>query len=72
MEVDNTEVIKAAVAEGLGLSIISLARIQQEIKNGLLLPIRISGISIKRQFKLIMLKNKTLSAPMKGLLRILP
>ena len=72
MEVDNTEVIKAAVSEGLGLSIISLARIQQEIKNGLLLPIRISGISIKRQFKLIMLKNKTLSGPMKALLRILP
>ena len=72
MEVDNTEVIKAAVSEGLGMSIISLARIQQEIKNGLLLPIRISGISIKRQFKLIMLKNKTLSGPMKALLRILP
>jgi hypothetical protein len=38
MEVDNTAVIKAAVSEGLGVSIISLARIQQEIKNGLLLP----------------------------------
>lgn len=72
MEVDNTEVIKAAVSEGLGMSIISLARIQQEIKNGLLLPVRISGISIKRQFKLIMLKNKTRSDPMKAFLGLLP
>jgi DNA-binding transcriptional LysR family regulator len=72
MEVDNTEVIKAAVSEGLGMSIISLARIHQEIKNGLLLPVRISGISIKRQFKLIMLKNKTRSDPMKAFLGLLP
>ena len=72
MEVDNTEVIKAAVSEGLGVSIISLARIQQEIKTSLLVPVRISGLSIKRQFKLIMLKKKTLSEPAKELLALLP
>src|SRR5262245_22798770 len=48
MEVENTEVIKAAVSEGLGISIISLARIQQETKSGLLIPIRILGLSMKR------------------------
>ncbi len=72
MEVDNTEVIKAAVSEGLGVSIISLARIQQEIKTSLLVPVRLSGLSIKRQFKLIRLKNKTLSDSMKALLALLP
>lgn len=71
MEVENTEVIKAAVLEGLGISIISLGRIQQEIKTGLLMPVRISGISIRRQFKLIMLKDKTLSNPMKAFLELL-
>lgn len=71
MEVENTEVIKAAVSEGLGISIISLARIQQEIKTGLLMPVRISGISIRRQFKLIMLKDKNLSRPMKAFLELL-
>ena len=72
MEVDNTEVIKAAVSEGLGVSILSLARIQQEIKTGLLMPVRISGLTIGRQFKLIMLKNKSLSDPLRALLKLLP
>jgi DNA-binding transcriptional LysR family regulator len=72
MEVDNTEIIKAAVVEGLGVSIISLARIQQEIKNGLLVPVRISGISIKRQVRLIMRKNRALSEPLEFLLSLLP
>ncbi|MBI2989531.1 MAG: LysR family transcriptional regulator [Deltaproteobacteria bacterium] len=71
MEVENTEVIKAAVSEGLGISILSLARIQREIKNGLLIPVRISGISIKRQFKVIMLKDKHLSRPTKAFLELL-
>lgn len=71
MEVDNTEVIKAAVSEGLGISIISLARIQQETKSGLLIPIRILGLSMKRQFKLIMHKNRIPSRPMKAFLELL-
>ncbi len=71
MEVDNTEVIKAAVSEGLGISIISLARIQQETKSGLLVPIRISGLSMTRQFKLILHKNRNLSKPMKAFLELL-
>jgi DNA-binding transcriptional LysR family regulator len=72
MEVDNTEVIKAAVSEGLGVSIISLARIQQEIKTGLLVPVRIAGLKIDRQFKLIMLKDKPCSDAMQALLALLP
>jgi DNA-binding transcriptional LysR family regulator len=71
MEVENTEVIKAAVSEGLGISIISLGRIQQEVKTGLLIPVKISGLSIRRQFKLIMLKEKNLSNPMKAFLELL-
>jgi DNA-binding transcriptional LysR family regulator len=71
MEVENTEVIKAAVSEGLGLSIISLARIRQEIKNHLLIPVRISGLSMKRQFKLIIHKNRSPSRPMKAFLELL-
>ena len=71
MEVENTEVIKAAVSEGLGISIISLGRIQQEVKTGLLIPVKISGLSIRRQFKLIMLKERNLSNPMKAFLELL-
>ena len=71
MEVENTEVIKAAVAEGLGISIISLARIQQEVKTGLLKPVKISGVSIERQFKLITVKNRTVSSPLKAFLELI-
>lgn len=71
MEVDNTEVIKAAVSEGLGLSIISLARIRQEVKNHLLIPVRISGLSMTREFKLVIHRNRRISAPLKAFLEIL-
>src|SRR5262245_52726331 len=71
MEVENTEVIKAAVAEGLGISIISLARIQQEVKTGLLKPVKISGVSIQRQFKLITVKNRAVSSPLKAFLELI-
>jgi DNA-binding transcriptional LysR family regulator len=71
MEVDNTEVIKAAVSEGLGLSVISLARIQQETKNHLLMPVRISGFVMKRDFKLVTHKSRRLSKPVKSFLEIL-
>jgi DNA-binding transcriptional LysR family regulator len=70
MEVENTEVIKAAVAEGLGISIISLARIPHEIKNGLLIPIRILGVPMKREFWVIMRKGKVPSGPMKAFLEL--
>ena len=71
MEVENTEVIKAAVAAGLGISIISLARIQQEVRTGLLKPVKISGVSIQRQFKLIMVRNRNLSSPLKAFLELI-
>jgi DNA-binding transcriptional LysR family regulator len=71
MEVENTEVIKAAVAAGLGISIISLARIQQEVKTGLLKPVKIPGLLIERQFKLVMVKNRKLSSPLKAFLELI-
>jgi DNA-binding transcriptional LysR family regulator len=71
MEVENTEVIKAAVSEGLGLSIISLARIRQEIKNHLVMPVRISGLSMTRNFKLVIHRNRRIAAPLKAFLEIL-
>jgi len=71
MEVENTEVIKAAVSEGLGLSIISLARIRQEIKNHLVMPVRIVGLSMTRDFKLVIHRNRRIAAPLKAFLEIL-
>jgi DNA-binding transcriptional LysR family regulator len=71
MEVENTEVIKAAVAAELGISIISLARIQQEVKTGLLKPVRIAGFAIGRQFKLIMNKARNPSSSLTAFLELI-
>jgi DNA-binding transcriptional LysR family regulator len=70
MEVENTEVIKAAVAAGLGVSIISRARVQQEVKAGLLKTGRVSGVSIERQFKVVVAKNRPLSSPAQSFLEL--
>ena len=70
MEVENSELSKAVVSEGLGISIISLGKVQREVKTGFLIPVRISGISIKRQFKPMMLRDKHLSNPMKAFLEL--
>lgn len=54
----NAESIKMAVAEGLGVSIISERAIKQEIESGSLCCIPIEGITFARQFQLIYHKNK--------------
>ncbi|MDD4715949.1 MAG: LysR family transcriptional regulator [Oscillospiraceae bacterium] len=61
---NNTDTIKTAVAEGLGVSVISQRAVTQEIKAGILQSIPISGLSFKRQFQLIYHKNKYLTEAM--------
>lgn len=62
---NNTETIKIAVAEGLGISVISKFSIKNEIASGLLCEIPIRGINFTRQFKIIYHKNKYLTETMK-------
>ena len=71
MEVENTEVIKAAVSEGLGISIISLGRIQQEVKTGLLIPVKISGLSIRATIQADHAQGNKSFKPDEGLSRAL-
>ncbi|MBI2988738.1 MAG: LysR family transcriptional regulator [Deltaproteobacteria bacterium] len=73
MEIETTEALKRAVAEGLGCSIISLCSIETERKAGILDYARISRTPMKREFRAIMHKDKSLSGPLKpflGLLKI--
>lgn len=58
---NNTDTIKAAVAEGLGISIISNRAVLNEVKYGLLQIVEINGLMFKRQFKLTHHKNKHLT-----------
>jgi len=59
---NNTDTIKSAVAEGLGISVISERAVKEETRTGLLHSISIAGMGFSRQFKLVYHKNKYLTA----------
>ncbi|HML38681.1 MAG TPA: LysR family transcriptional regulator [Bacillota bacterium] len=62
---NNVDTIKAAVAEGLGVSVISKLAVDREVESGLLRIVDIDGLAFKRRFKLIYHKNKYLTDTMK-------
>ena len=62
---NNTDTIKIAVAEGLGVSVISRCSVTDEIALGTLCEIPVKGIKFKRQFKIIYHKNKYLTETIK-------
>jgi len=62
---NNADTIKMAVAQGLGVSVISRRAVVNEVKSGLLRIISIEGIRFERTFKIIYHKNKFLSEAMK-------
>lgn len=61
---NNTDTIKAAVAAGLGVSVISRRTVEEEVKTGVLCARRVDGIRFTRQFKVVVHKNKFLTEPM--------
>ncbi len=62
---NNSDTIKRAVAQGLGVSVISKRAVVNEVKSGLLRVVPIDGIRFERTFKIIYHKNKFLSEAMK-------
>lgn len=71
MEIETSEALKSAVVEGLGCSIASLCSIRTEMETGRLAYARISGTPLKREFKVIMHKDKSLSGPLEPFLELL-
>ena len=63
---NNADTIKMAVAEGLGVSVISQLAVGREIKAGILHSVDINGLFFKRRFKLAYHKNKYLTEAMKS------
>lgn len=61
---NNADTIKMAVAEGLGISIISRRAVAREVAAGWLHIKKVDGLSFKRQFKLIYHQNKYLTEAM--------
>ena len=66
---NNADTIKAAVAEGIGVSVISGRAVQREVAAGLLVCIPIQNLTFKRQFKLVYHKNKYLTHTMQEFIR---
>ncbi len=66
---NNSDTIKLAVAENLGVSVISLLAVKKEIEEGQLYRIDIEGISFARTFKLAYHKNKYLTEALNKFIR---
>jgi DNA-binding transcriptional LysR family regulator len=71
MEMGTTEALKRAVAEGLGCSFVSRCSIQTEVKTGILNFSRVVDAPMKREYRVIMHKDKTISGPIKPFLQLL-
>jgi len=71
IELTSNEAVKQAVIAGLGISIMPLIGIRNEIKNKRLKIIPSSGLPIKTKWRLIWLKNKTMSPLAKAYLEYL-
>jgi len=71
MEIETSEAVKKAVAEGIGCSIASLCSIQLEKQTGALSYTIISGVPMKRQFRAITHKDRKVLGPVKPFLELL-
>jgi DNA-binding transcriptional LysR family regulator len=67
-EFGSTGAVKSAVEAGLGLSIISVWTIKHEVALGLLKPVKITGVSFRRQFFAVRLQSSLLPMPAAALL----
>lgn len=62
---NNTDTIKMAVAEGIGIAALSRLAVQQEIAAGMLCEVAVRGLRFDRRFRVIYHKNKYLTEAMK-------
>lgn len=63
---NNADTIKMAVAQGLGISVISKRAVSRETAEGTLTIVKVNGLYFTRQFKLIYHKNKYLTEAIKN------
>ncbi len=63
---NNADTIKAAVAQGLGVSVISRRAVEQEIALGLIRAVAVDALRFTRWFKIIHHKNKYLTEAMRA------
>jgi len=71
-ELGDTEAIKAAVREGMGISYISNRAVREELERGLLKVLPVKGLpGVKRSFYVITKKDRSISPQAEALFRII-
>jgi DNA-binding transcriptional LysR family regulator len=71
MELESTEAIKWAVAEGLGMSVVSKHAVTREIKTGLLSMRRIHGLRLHRPLLIVYHSQRLLPPAARAFLELL-
>jgi DNA-binding transcriptional LysR family regulator len=61
MEMENPESVKKAVQSGLGIAFISMFAVETELKARSLVAVRVRGLDIRRELKIVHRKDKHLS-----------
>jgi LysR family transcriptional regulator, transcriptional activator of the cysJI operon len=66
---NNTEAIKQAVRENLGLAVVPKISIKEEVERGLLQAVEVSGLNLKRNFNLVYHHQKFFTIAMQTFIR---
>jgi DNA-binding transcriptional LysR family regulator len=70
LELQHTEAIKSAVAEGLGVGCVSYIAVAEEVKRGQLVACRVPGRDFRRQFYSVLQRKKHRSAQLERWLEL--
>jgi DNA-binding transcriptional LysR family regulator len=71
MQCDNIEILKKMVEVGLGISMVPLLSVREEVRNGSLRVVRLTDRSIRRPIAIIHRKGKTLTRPQRAFVTLL-
>ncbi|SHI22136.1 DNA-binding transcriptional regulator, LysR family [Sporobacter termitidis DSM 10068] len=67
---NNADTIRAAVAAGLGVSVISARAVARDAASGLLCALPVKALQFRRTFKIVYHKNKFLTVPMRKFMEL--
>lgn len=70
MEMENPESVKQAVLSGLGIAFISKFAVAAELKAKTIVAVRVNGLSIKRELKIVYRKDKHLTRAALALIEV--
>lgn len=70
MEMDNPEAVKNAVQNGAGIAFVSRFAVEKELKAKTLATVKVKGLSIKRDLRIVYRKDKHLSRSAQALIAV--